>query len=169
MDYNDTNDNGITSFQQATSQPTTTNADDNASWGLDPINAPETSLDEGTLSDADMAEALKSMSNKEVIDLFVNGLIIDKGLNSQDDASKEEIRKELTEKVEDFLTQSLLNSLPDEAIDNLDEKIDSGAVTQEDITQAIKNSGIDSGQIIVDALVKFRQQYLNSSDNETKE
>lgn len=140
--------------------------DNNNFWDQTQTDQPDTTTTQP--SDIEIAEALESMSNREIIDLFVEGLILDKGLGDLDDVTKEEIRIELTDKVEDFLTQSLLSALPESEIDSLDEKIKSGAATQENIVQLIDESGVDSGQVITDALIKFREIYLAPSESEDK-
>lgn len=166
MDQND-NNNFWDQPQPATPAQPTTPSQPTSQPTDQPTNQP-TDQPTSQPSDEEIAEALKSMSNKEIIDLFVEGLIIDKGLGDLDDETKEEIRTELTSKVEEFLTQSLVNALSDSAVDEIDEKIESGAATQENIIEMIEEAGIDSGQVITDALIKFREIYLAPSENETE-
>lgn len=117
------------------------------------------------MSEAEMIEALKNMSNEEVIEVFIEGLIIDKGQENLPEEEKENLRDELYEKVEDFLSQALVNALPDGGVADLDNMIDAGDVTPEKIKKLLDDAGVDSGAVIVNALVKFRELYLNPNEN----
>ena len=169
MDQNDNNnfwDQPIPTGQpaQTTTQQTTQPVQDNPA-----PTAPATDSQPSQSSDEEIAEALKNMSNEEIIELFIEGLIIDKGFENLGEEEKDKIRDELTDKVEDFLTQSLVEVLPGDSVADLDDMIDAGSATPENVKKLLDSAGIDSGQVVVDALMKFRELYLNPRENNQTE
>ena len=75
----------------------------------------------------------------------------------------------MNEKLTDFLTQALVNALPEDKVNELDNMIDEGAAEPENVRRLLDDAGVDSGKVVVDALQKFRELYLNSADNQVEE
>ena len=132
-------------------------------------NTPILNDNQASAQDNDLVAALQDMSNEEIIEVFIEGLIIDKGLENLDEEEKDDIRDELNEKLTDFLTQALVNALPEDRVNELDNMIDDGAAGPENVRRLLDDAGVDSGKVVVDALQKFRELYLNSSDNQVEE
>ncbi len=132
-------------------------------------NTPILNDSQALAQDDDLVAALQNMSNEEIIEVFIEGLIIDKGLENLDEEEKDDIRDELNEKLTDFLTQALVNALPEDKVNELDNMIDEGVAEPENVRRLLDDAGVDSGKVVVDALQKFRELYLNSADNQVEE
>ena len=128
-------------------------------------NTPILNDSQALAQEDELAATLQNLSNEEIIEVFIEGLIIDKGLENLSEEEKDDIRDELNEKLTDFLTQALVNALPEDKVNELDNMIDNGAAGPENVKRLLDDAGVDSGKVVVDALQKFRELYLNSSDN----
>ena len=132
-------------------------------------NTPILNDSQALAQEDELAATLQNLSNEEIIEVFIEGLIIDKGLENLSEEEKDDIRDELNEKLTDFLTQALVNALPEDKVNELDNMIDNGAAGPENVKRLLDDAGVDSGKVVVDALQKFRELYLNSSDNQVEE
>ena len=132
-------------------------------------NTPILNDSQALAQDNDLVAALQNMSNEEIIEVFIEGLIIDKGLEDLSEEEKDDVRDELNEKLTDFLTQALVNALPEDKVDELDDMIDAGAAEPENVRKLLDDAGVDSGKVVVDALQKFRELYLNPADSQVEE
>ena len=108
-------------------------------------------------------DQLTNMSNEEVVANFAKGLLTEKNLGEMDEATEKDMVQDLIERINDFVNRAVLESLPKEKLDELDDMIDSDTATPEAVAQLIQNSGIDASAVAVKAMEKFREVYLDTS------
>lgn len=108
-------------------------------------------------------DQIANMSNEEVIENFARGLLAEKNLGEMDEATEKDMINDLIERINEFINRAVLESLPKEKLDELDNMIENDAATPEAVAQLIQNSGIDAGTVSVEAMAKFREVYLGTS------
>ena len=101
-------------------------------------------------------EIFQSLTQDELIRVYIEQLIHDKGVEPND-----ELRADLRKKMENAILGDLVVELPDIYIDQLNNKIDAGAKTEE-IDQLLEDSGIDINGITERAMKKFREKELGN-------
>ena len=120
-----------------------------------PINDPTAAQGAGVTDDD-----LKDLSGEEMVELFVMQMIKDKGVNDADGEIAHNLQGELINKI----NEAIINELPDEKIDELGERLDS--VTPEELEKIVEEAGIDTVAVTESAMQTFREEYLDSSDEE---
>jgi hypothetical protein len=109
--------------------------------------------------DADLPEeVLADLSQDEIIALYVEKMIADKGVEPTN-----ELRAKLFEELSDEITKKIILSMPDYLVKKLNEDIDGGA-GDDAINKAIDESGIDVETITEQAMTAFREKYLNGEE-----
>ena len=112
------------------------------------------------MSDAELEKTLKEMSDAEAIEVFVGSLLVEKGISDEDEAAMAMMKKDLAERVSDFLTQALIDALPADGVTELDGMISLGVVTPENIQGLLKRFKVDTEKVLAGALEEFRKEYL---------
>lgn len=110
---------------------------------------------------------IENMSNEEIIDAFLEGLLIEKDLGEMDDDVKKEMLADLKERLYEFINRAILESLPEEKLAEINNMADNNTINSEILTQKVEESGIDTAKIAIEAMEKFREVYLG--DNEPQE
>lgn len=109
--------------------------------------------------DAELPEdILAELSQEQIIAIYVERMIADKGVEPTD-----ELRKELREKLSDEITKQLVLAMPDYLVNQLNEELD-GDADDEKISKAIDESGIDVETITEKTMNAFRDNYLNGEE-----
>ena len=109
--------------------------------------------------DAELPEdVLEDLTQEQIIAIYVEKMIADKGVEPTD-----ELRKELREKLSDEITKALVLAMPDYLVNQLNEDLDGGA-DDEKIAKAIDESGIDVETITEQTMNAFRENYLNGEE-----
>ncbi len=103
-------------------------------------------------------EIFQSLTQDELIKVYIEQLIHDKGVEPNDG-----LRAELRKKMENAILEDLVAELPDIYIDQLNNKIDAGA-KMEEIDQLLEDSGIDINGITERAMKKFREKELGNEE-----
>ena len=106
---------------------------------------------------------LAGMSQDQLIDLFIEELMLEKGIK----ASNVE-KNNLSDKLKDALMTEILMSLADYLVNRINEGFENGAATDELFDQAVEESGIDANKIAEKVMIKFRDDYLNDKLKEEK-
>ncbi len=100
-------------------------------------------------------DILAELSQDEIIAIYVEKMIADKGVEPTD-----ELRKELRETLSDEITKNIILAMPDYLVKQLNESMDGGA-DDEAINKAIDESGIDVETITEQTMTAFREKYLS--------
>lgn len=103
-------------------------------------------------------EILDELTQEQLVAIYVEKMIADKGVEPTD-----ELRKELREKLSDEITKSLILAMPDYLVNQLNEELD-GNADDEKIEKAIDESGIDVETITEQTMNAFREKYLNGEE-----
>ena len=106
---------------------------------------------------------LAGMSQDQLIDLFIEELMLEKGIK----ASNVE-KNNLSDKLKDAVMTEILMSLPDYLVNRINEGFENGSATDELFDQAVEESGIDANKIAEKVMIKFRDDYLNDKLKEEK-
>ncbi len=100
-------------------------------------------------------EELQNLSQDEVMALFVEQLLVDKGVEATD-----ELRAELAEKISDRVNMEILKGMSDEMLDQLNAALDNPEVSDEEIERMIESSGVDVAKVTGETMLAFREEYL---------
>ncbi len=113
--------------------------------------------------DSNIDEIIKNMSNEEILRAFANGLLVEKGLSKVEPDVREQMVNDLLERINAFIDRAVLESLPAEKLEELDKMLDAGTATEEKIAELVRVSGVNTEEMITDALAKFHDIYLGNS------
>ena len=118
------------------------------------------------MTDEELKQQLEGMSNDEVLDIFLESLLIEKGFTNLDDETRTEMIAQLKERAVDMINYSIIEALPEDKVEEVTTKIDNGENAEEAKNAAIKESGVDAEKITGEALEKFRELYLGEEKTE---
>lgn len=104
---------------------------------------------------------LAGLTQDQLINLFIERLIKEKG-----GPSSELERNRIADNLKDFVMTGILMNLPDYLVNKINDSLDSGEASDELIDSVIEESGIDANKIAEQAMLKFRENYLNNSEEE---
>lgn len=104
---------------------------------------------------------LAGLTQDQLISLFIERLIKEKGGHSS-----ELERNRIADNLKDFVMTEILMNLPDYLVNKINDSLDSGEASDELIDSVIEESGIDANKIAEQAMLKFRENYLNNSKEE---
>lgn len=107
---------------------------------------------------------LQNLSQDELLALFVEQLLVDKGI----EATKE-LREELANDINDQINIRILNRMPDAAVGRLNAALDNPDTTDEQIDKIIEESGVDVDGIVEQTLVDFRNGYIGNGEEKEVE
>lgn len=100
-------------------------------------------------------EELQNLSQDELLALFVEQLLVDKGVEATD-----ELRTDLALKISDRINMGILQGMSDEMLDKLNKALDDPNVSDEEIEKMINESGVDVSKVTNDVMIAFRKEYL---------
>lgn len=106
---------------------------------------------------------LAGMSQDQLIDLFIEELMLEKGIKASDVE-----KNSLSDKLKDAVMTEILMNLPDYLVNRINEGFENGSATDELFDQAVEESGIDANKIAEKVMIKFRDDYLNDKLKEEK-
>ena len=100
-------------------------------------------------------EELQNLSQDEIVALFVEQLLVDKGEGATDQR-----RMELAEEISDKINVEVLGRMSDETLDRLNAALDNPNSTDGEIEEIIMNSGVNVAEVTEKILMDFREEYL---------
>jgi myosin head (motor domain) len=102
---------------------------------------------------------LTGLTQDQLIDLFVNNLIEEKGQNIS-----ETEKQQIAEDLKDAVMTEILMSLPDYLVNKINDSFENGTASEEMIESVVEESGIDASKIAEKVMIKFRDDYLNKKE-----
>lgn len=93
----------------------------------------------------------------EIVSAFVEKMMADKGV---EDAT---LRAELEAKLEEQIEQTMIRTLPDEKLGELEEMLGREA-SDEEIENFFNEAGVDFQAAVEQAMLAFREAFLNSGE-----
>ncbi|MBR6965142.1 hypothetical protein IKH83_02415 [Candidatus Saccharibacteria bacterium] len=118
------------------------------------------------MTDEELNQQLNSLSDDEVLSVYMESLLIEKGLADLDDETREKMISEMKERAVDLINYSIIDALPEGKAEELSSKIEQGEDGEALMNAAIEEAGIDAGKITDEALKKFRELYLGEDAKE---
>ena len=110
------------------------------------------------------------MSDKDeairLVDDFLEHLILEKGIKDLDPETKKELIDDMRDRLMGQINAQMFEQLPEEKTSELLNKItdENSKVSGEDVTSYLEEAGVDSMQVMIDAMMKFKEFYLKSED-----
>lgn len=142
MDNNDTNDINLQENVQ------------------EPVQAP---VD----NDADADEVPVDLTDEETIDLFVEGLMDEKGVTPESEELRKYMHADLKAKLLNEIDRSLIGELPDEKLEELSKKAETeGSLAPELVANAVSEAGLNVEDIVGVTMANFRDVYLGDDKPE---
>lgn len=114
-------------------------------------------------------EELSSLSEEQLLDLYVEQMMIDKGITELEGEARDEMRKDLKERLLMEINRSMLMALPDEIFERLNQKMEDGSLTAGDVEAAVKEAGLNVDEITEATMAEFRKIYLESGEQNKAE
>ena len=109
----------------------------------------------------------QNLSNDEVIDLFIEGIMNEKGVDAPTDEIRQSIHQDLKKRLLTEIDRSLVAELPDAKLNELSEKASAsgGQLDPNVVAEAISEAGLDTTEIAGVTMQRFREIYLNPESN----
>lgn len=122
--------------------------------------APATPTDAPTTQPSD-EEILNNLTDQEVIDYFVRGIMQEKGANVGDEETQNKIFEDLKTELLKQIDRSLIAELPDDKLEEFNRMAtENGQIDPNMVAQAVADAGIDINSVTVGTMEKFREIYL---------
>ena len=102
---------------------------------------------------------LTGLTQDQLIDLFVDNLVEEKGLNIS-----ETEKQQIADDLKDAVMTEILMSLPDYLVNKINDSFENGTASEEMIESVVEESGIDASKIAEKVMIKFRDDYLNNKE-----
>ena len=118
------------------------------------------------MTDEELKQQLESMSGDEILDAYVQSLLIEKGFTNLDEETESRMIADLKERAIDMINFSIIDALPDDKAAEISERIDNGEDAEALINAAVEEAGIDAQKITGEALDKLRELYLGENKAE---
>ncbi|MBR2989662.1 hypothetical protein IKF40_01905 [Candidatus Saccharibacteria bacterium] len=105
-----------------------------------------------------------NLTDEETINLFVEGLMDEKGIKPESEQMRKDIFDDLKTKVMTELDRSLVSALPDDKLEELSKEAEEkGQLDPEVVAKAIEEAGVDVGEVAGVTMAKFRELYLGEN------
>ena len=77
---------------------------------------------------------------------------------------KAQIAGEIKDGLVQQINRAILMELPDDKLDEIDQKMEAGEMNPEDLQQFVQDSGVDVAKITTETLLYFKAFYLGNGD-----
>ena len=115
-------------------------------------------------------EILASLTNEETINVFVRGLMEEKGSAVGSEEMQNDIFAQTKASLMEEIDRSLVAELPDEKLEELNKMAEeNGKIEPEVIADAVAEAGIDTTAVIAGTMEKFREIYLGKESDDDDE
>lgn len=115
-------------------------------------------------------ELLASLTDDESINLFIEGLMEKKGLESTSQELKQDIFLDLKTRLLEEIDRSIIAELPDEKLEELAKiAAKDGKIEPEVIGEMVKEANLDVDEIAGVTMAKFSDLYLGSEEGDAIE
>lgn len=113
-------------------------------------------------NDVELEAFLSDKTEDEMLDIFIEKMLIDKGYSELDEETKNNFRNEIKEELIFRINEAIVASLPDDKLTELDELFKTDSATAEKINDIIERSGVDVSEPIQKTMMEFREVYLSA-------
>ena len=94
------------------------------------------------------------------LDQFADALLTEKGITGLDENTRLGVIAEIKSALVEQINRAILMQLPEEKLDELNEKMDSGHFSNTDMQNFVVNCGVNINQITAETMLKFKAFYL---------
>ncbi len=94
-------------------------------------------------------------NGEAILNDFVSSLLLAKGKEDEPKA-----HADLFERVNEKINRAILEALPADQLDYIENIIDDGTITEEKVTNTLEGSEIDEEEIVSRAMIEFKNEYL---------
>ncbi|MBQ8156588.1 hypothetical protein IJ101_02260 [Candidatus Saccharibacteria bacterium] len=141
---------GITLQESTTAQPT------------DSVASTDSPANTGSADDAD--NILNDLSDEETIDLFIEGIMEEKGIKAPTDEIQQDLKQGLKNQLLTQIDRSLIAELPDDKLEELNRMaVANGQIDPNLIAQMVEEANLDVTDIVGNTMVRFRELYLSQN------
>lgn len=103
------------------------------------------------------------MAEQDPVDQFVGQIIDQKNLAGITPEIKRQVVTELKGRLMDQIDRAMINALNRDQLDKFNALLDDQNTTDQQMQNFFANSGIDSQQVALDTMLKFREFYLGAA------
>ena len=103
------------------------------------------------------------MAGQDPVDLFIEQIVDQKNLAGVTPEIKQQVVTELKGRLMDQIDRAMIDSLNNEQLDKFNTLLDSQNTTDQQLQDFFATSGIDSQQVVLDTMLKFREFYLGAA------
>ena len=109
---------------------------------------------------------LNDLSDEETIDLFIEGIMEEKGVSAPTAEIEEDAKKELKDQLLREIDRSLIAELPDDKLEELNRMATAnGQIEPDVIAKMVEESNLDLTDIVGTTMARFRELYLEVKSN----
>lgn len=99
---------------------------------------------------------------------FVEDILTDKKLPGLTDDVRLDVVADMVQTLRELIDRAVIEAMPDDNLEELNKLLDQPETTREQLTEAIRTSGVDTKRIAADTMLRFRELYLEGPGEETK-
>lgn len=115
-------------------------------------------------------DELNNLTSDETIDLFIRGIMEEKGVKTPTDEIAKDIFEGLRNSLLEQIDRSLIAELPDDKLEELNRMASqNGQIDPEVIAKMVQEANIDVEEVTGITMARFRDIYLGNESNKTAE
>jgi hypothetical protein len=112
-------------------------------------------------------EQMEQMSEDELLTVFAEEMMKQKGLDSElDQDTYKTLLEDLKQRMEYQVNRAIVAQLTDEDLEKIGDKLENNTATAEDLDKVIAESNVDVAETTKDTLMTFREAYLGAGEEE---
>lgn len=112
-------------------------------------------------------EQMEQMSEDELLNIFAEEMMKQKGLDSElDQDTYKTLLEDLKQRMEYQINRAIVAQLTDEDLAKIGDKLENNTATAEDLDKVIAESNVDVAETTKDTLMTFREAYLGAGEEE---
>lgn len=115
-----------------------------------------------------LEQALDGLNEEQLLEVFVEQMIEEKGIGVTDEEVRKEIKEDLKERMIYQVNRAILAALPEQQFEQVRSKLEDGTITPEELNRLTEEAGVDMAKITQDVMIKFREAYLNIPEQGTE-
>ena len=124
----------------------------------------------GTTNSQGKDDELNNLTSDETIDLFIRGIMEEKGVKTPTDEIAKDIFENLRNSLLEQIDRSLIAELPDDKLEELNRMASqNGQIDPEVIAKMVQEANIDVEEVTGITMARFRDIYLGNESNKTAE
>lgn len=100
-------------------------------------------------------------NNQEPLDVFINQLLEEKGINKLDPEIVDQARNDLYNRVENTLNAVIVQHMPEEKLEEFNKLLDEKS-SDDDIHRFCQENITNIDEVFAEALISFRLKYLSA-------